>query len=69
MLVPLVAFDDAGTRLGMGGGYYDRYFAGSDRPPLIGVGFQCQRAPALPRSAWDVALDAVIHDGGVLEFH
>ena len=68
VLVPLVAFDDTGTRLGMGGGYYDRYFEASGRPPLIGIGYQCQQAPALPRSTWDITLDALVHDGGVLEF-
>lgn len=65
VLLPLVGFDAAGNRLGMGGGYYDRSFAflrrqGWRRPRLIGVGFDCQRLAALPRRPWDVALDAVL---------
>lgn len=64
VLLPLVGFDAAGNRLGMGGGYYDRSFAflsrGSwRRPRLIGVGFDTQRIDDLPPRPWDVALDAV----------
>ncbi len=64
-LLPLVAFDGAGNRLGMGGGYYDRSFAFRRRaairqPGLIGVGFDWQRVDSLPRRTWDVPLDAVL---------
>ena len=64
VLLPLVGFDAAGSRLGMGGGYYDRSFAfvqrpGWRRPRLVGVAFELQRMPRLPRRAWDVPLDAV----------
>ena len=70
VLLPLVAFDDTGTRLGMGGGYYDTFFADPDsRPPLVGVGFCEQRAAdPLPQAAWDVQLDAVVTDLGVVQF-
>lgn len=65
VLVPLVGFDVAGNRLGMGGGYYDRSFAFLrpgcwHRPRLVGVAFDRQRVDGLPRRAWDVPLDAVI---------
>ncbi len=65
VLLPLVAFDGTGTRLGRGGGYYDRSFAfrrraAVRRPGLIGVGFDWQRVESLPRWAWDVPLDAVL---------
>lgn len=62
---PLVAFDDAGNRLGMGGGFYDRTFAGETvarwprRPALCGLAHACQRVDALPVNPWDVALDRV----------
>ncbi len=64
-LLPLVGFDVAGNRLGMGGGYYDRSFAFLAwrrwrQPRLIGVGFDLQRVAGLPRRAWDVPLDAVV---------
>ncbi|MBB6065685.1 5-formyltetrahydrofolate cyclo-ligase [Pseudoxanthomonas broegbernensis] len=75
-VMPLVGFDDAGRRLGMGGGWYDRSFAfRRDRaaPPwLVGAGFAAQRVPALEAAAWDVAPDAIctedatfpsLHDG------
>lgn len=64
-LLPLVGFDAAGNRLGMGGGYYDRSFAflrrgAGRRPHLIGVGFDRQRVDGLQQRPWDVALDAVL---------
>jgi 5-formyltetrahydrofolate cyclo-ligase len=63
IVVPLVGFDAAGHRLGMGGGWYDRTLAGrlqSPAPPwLVGVGFEAQRIEALGAQAWDVPLDAV----------
>ena len=68
VLTPLVAFDDRGFRLGMGGGYYDRYFARTDTL-LIGVAFACQRSEApLPSETWDVHLDAIVTEQGILEF-
>ena len=69
VLVPLVAFDDHGTRLGMGGGYYDRYL--SQLPhgtPKIGIAYDCQRSDtALPKEDWDVTLSKVVTESGVLE--
>ena len=60
VLLPLVAFDAAGMRLGMGGGYYDATFAQHLRPLLIGLGHECQYHAELPHRSWDVPLDAVI---------
>jgi 5-formyltetrahydrofolate cyclo-ligase len=71
VLVPLVAFDDSGSRLGMGGGYYDRSFAFLHqrtrwrRPRLIGVGFEFQRTGEIPSRPWDVRLDAIITERGL----
>lgn len=63
VVAPLVGFDAAGGRLGMGGGWYDRSFAFRQRqapPPwLVGAAFDAQQVAALPVAAWDVALDAV----------
>lgn len=65
-LVPLVAFDLNGNRLGMGGGYYDRTFAYLRRhnylrkPRLIGLAFECQKVEQLPCQTWDIPLDGVI---------
>ena len=66
LLVPLVAFDDAGSRLGMGGGYYDRTLAYLPlrrhwrRPRVIGLAHALQRVESLPRNAWDIPVDAVV---------
>ena len=68
LLVPLVAFDDAGTRLGMGAGYYDRFLGRLPpalRPRLAGLAHEVQRSPtALPRDTWDVPLDGVLTEAG-----
>jgi len=66
VLVPLVAFDTEGHRLGTGGGFYDRRFAFLAhkvrwrRPRLIGVGYELQCLPAVPTESWDVVMDAVV---------
>jgi 5-formyltetrahydrofolate cyclo-ligase len=64
LLMPLVAFDDAGNRLGMGGGFYDRALAALKtrprRPHLIGVAHAFQRVEKLPAAPWDQPLDGVI---------
>jgi len=70
VLVPLVAFDTAGNRLGMGGGYYDRHFAARRdrqwrRPALIGIAYELQKLPHLQSEDWDVPLDAVVTECGV----
>ena len=68
VFLPLVAFDDAGHRLGMGGGYYDATFASPHRALLIGLAHEGQRVAALPRESWDVALDAVITEAAIHRF-
>ncbi|MDH3411165.1 MAG: 5-formyltetrahydrofolate cyclo-ligase [Gammaproteobacteria bacterium] len=73
VLVPLVAFDSSGSRLGMGGGFYDRSFAYLNyrsrwrRPRLIGVAFDFQRAASIPSRPWDVPLDGVVTERGLIE--
>lgn len=66
VLVPLVAVDPRGTRLGTGAGFYDRCLQHLRtgrrwrRPKLIGLGYEFQRVAALAAAPWDVPLDALI---------
>ncbi len=65
VLLPLVAWDRTGTRLGMGSGWYDRTLArGTTRASRVGVGWALQEADALPRDDWDQPLDAVVTERG-----
>lgn len=72
VLMPLLAFSAAGGRLGMGGGFYDRSFAfrlqqpAGAGPRLVGVAYGLQQADELVVEPWDVPLDAVITETGVL---
>ncbi len=65
VLLPLVAFDDEGGRLGMGGGYYDRTFAfkqgwRKDRGTrLIGLAHDLQKVDQLKTESWDIPLEGV----------
>ena len=66
VLTPLVAFDAAGNRLGMGGGYYDRTFAylrnhrHLQKPKLVGVAYAFQQVPHLESARWDVPLSSIV---------
>lgn len=64
LVMPLVAFDERGNRLGMGGGYYDRALAGRRRPVLAGVAFAFQQAAGIPAQPWDIPLDIVVTERG-----
>ena len=62
LVTPLVAFDAAGQRLGMGGGFYDRTLQNGRQHRLQPVGYahDCQQVDALPTEQWDIPLPAVI---------
>ncbi len=66
LCLPLVAFDRRGTRLGMGGGYYDRALAQGTGPLRVGLAHHFQEVPALTREPWDQALDYVVTDRAIL---
>ncbi|MGK7754540.1 MULTISPECIES: 5-formyltetrahydrofolate cyclo-ligase [unclassified Roseovarius] len=71
LIVPLVAFDRIGGRLGYGGGFYDRTLEllRSRRPTLaIGFAFAAQEAEALPLEATDQPLDMVVTEKEVIAF-
>jgi 5-formyltetrahydrofolate cyclo-ligase len=68
VLMPLVAFDAHGNRLGTGGGYYDRTFAQASQPLLIGVAFSCQEVPQIEAQSWDIKLHGVVSEKGFRMF-
>jgi 5-formyltetrahydrofolate cyclo-ligase len=69
VLMPLLGFDNAGTRLGYGGGYYDRTLAVLPKKPLlVGLAFAAQELAHIPRDAHDVPLDMVITEAGIRFF-
>lgn len=60
---PLVAFDNQGNRMGMGGGFYDRTLASKKQaltPHTVGLAHDCQQWPALPIDSWDIPLQELI---------
>jgi len=75
IVVPLVAFDKQGNRLGTGGGYYDRslsFLLKSKRPTkpwIIGAAFGMQQVDVLPVQQWDVPLDSVVTEDGWIDFN
>lgn len=62
VLAPLVAFDNAGQRLGMGGGFYDRTLQHWQRggPYAIGLAHDCQQVDPLPSEPWDISLPEIL---------
>ncbi len=70
VLVPLVAADHRGNRMGHGAGYYDRTFAfrlSQPTPPvLIGIAHSFQVVPLLEARVWDVPLDILVTEKGIL---
>ncbi|WP_184519610.1 5-formyltetrahydrofolate cyclo-ligase [Muricoccus pecuniae] len=68
VIVPLLAFDLSGRRLGYGGGYYDRTLAALPGVPTLGVAFACQRMEVVPAGPHDAPLDAVATEAGVMRF-
>lgn len=69
VLLPVLAFDTSGGRLGQGGGYYDATLqalcAQGQKPTLIGVAFAFQEVAAVPRERHDVLLDAIATQDGI----
>jgi 5-formyltetrahydrofolate cyclo-ligase len=65
-IVPLLAFDRRGYRLGYGKGYYDRLLAATS-VPAVGVAFAAQEVPLLPSEPHDMRLDYVVTEDEVLD--
>ena len=73
VMMPLLAFDLAGHRLGIGGGYYDKTFSflhdhPTKKPLLIGLAYAAQQAEQLPADPWDIHLNGVVTEEGFVRF-
>ena len=67
-LVPGVAFDERGGRLGRGGGAWDRALADARGAVVFGVGYELQIIARVPREAHDRAMDALLTETGMRRF-
>lgn len=66
LIVPILGFDEAGFRLGYGGGYYDRSLAAMDpRPFTIGVGYELGRLPSIHPRPHDIPMDVITTEAGI----
>jgi len=77
IFAPLVAFDQTGNRLGMGGGFYDRTLAvwyleyqqnKQTKPMPIGLAHNCQKVKAIPIENWDIPLPKIITPSTIYHF-
>ncbi len=69
VVVPCVGASQDGHRLGRGGGYYDATLPSLERALRVGVAFEVQVVPALPREPHDAPLDALVTEARTLLFH
>jgi len=67
IVTPLLAVDKKGTRLGYGGGYYDRFFEKHKEAKRIGYAFDFQVLDSVPSEEWDVKLEYTVTDKRVIE--
>ncbi len=66
VLVPGLAFDTTGVRLGRGKGFYDRWLTANPAVRSVGICFKCQILESLPFEAHDVRVNAIVSEEGVL---
>lgn len=68
ILIPMLGFDAAGHRLGMGKGCYDRTIPIHFTGKKLGVAFECQRYSELPFEAHDIFLDLIVTENQIIKF-
>jgi 5,10-methenyltetrahydrofolate synthetase len=67
LLMPVNGFDDQGYRLGYGGGYFDRTLAAlAPRPVAVGIGFELARVASIDPGPFDIPMDYVVTEAGIL---
>lgn len=67
VVVPMLAFDRNGHRLGYGAGYYDRFLSAHPHMRKIGIAFSCLEVPKIPGDENDVAMDLIVTENGIFE--
>lgn len=65
VVVPMLAFDRSGSRLGYGAGYYDRFFSENPCSRIIGLAYSSQEAADIPGEGFDVGMDVIITESEV----
>ena len=65
IIVPGIAYDTRGERLGMGGGFYDAYLARATKAKRIALAFSCQLVAKIPMEAHDVLVHKIITEQGI----
>ena len=65
VICPCSSFDEEGRRLGMGGGYYDRYLPLCTKASKIAAAFEVQKAPEIPADEFDVPVEAGVTETGI----
>lgn len=69
IITPGIAFDRNGNRLGWGKGYYDIFLEGAKAIPKIGLAYDFQIVPELPRDKHDIPVDMVITEKTTIKVH
>ena len=62
VITPGVAFDKKGNRIGMGKGYYDRYFEQNNAPLKVALAYEEQVLDSLPKDPYDVSINLIVTD-------
>ncbi|RXE56163.1 5-formyltetrahydrofolate cyclo-ligase [Methanoculleus taiwanensis] len=66
IVIPMLAFDRQGNRLGYGAGYYDRFLERCSQPVRIGIAYSCQEVERLPSEPDDVAMDFIVTEKAII---
>jgi 5-formyltetrahydrofolate cyclo-ligase len=66
VIIPMLAFDRKGNRLGYGAGYYDRFLSSHPHLIRIGIAFSCQEVEEIPADATDASMDIIVTDNGII---
>ncbi|OPX66023.1 MAG: 5-formyltetrahydrofolate cyclo-ligase family protein [Methanoregulaceae archaeon PtaB.Bin009] len=65
VIVPMIAYDAKGHRLGYGAGYYDRFLSRYPHMRKVGVAFSCQEVDSIPADENDVCMDIIVTECGI----